>query len=323
MSIVESMQELEGKRIVDENGEFSDARSVLEGIVNDIVTEKAQKVQNQLEGYKRKNSKNYIPPEYGGLNRFIGCFRDSIKDIVPCLSPIECGVLITILVKMKKGKDGLLINGGKPMIQKDIEKHIGKGHTTTSKYLNKFTKLGILEEVENVKDRRKNNYRVNPKYHIMGKFPKLTEENRFVKLYKDKLEEMIDSLSLSELGFIYKALPICHHNTFKLVHNPTARYNPTAKEGSEEASFNVDLELFNREELADYMNIDTKTINNLVSSLSRKGLIKTTTAHRVTSYTLHPHIIHPKGTVENRYIQSICNDFETHRKDALRRSKKA
>lgn len=102
MSIVESMKALEGKRIVDENGEVSDARSVVENILQ----EQAQKAQRQREGLKRKETKNYIPPEYGGLTEFIGCFRNSMKDIAFDLSPMECGVLITILIKMKKGKIG-------------------------------------------------------------------------------------------------------------------------------------------------------------------------------------------------------------------------
>lgn len=287
-----------------------------------VSEEDLKKAHKQREGYRKKQASK-IAPEYGGLTHFIGCFRDSIKEIVPLLTPKECGILITLLVKMQLGKDGLLITGGKPMNVGDIGKHIKRSRTQTSEYLDKFIELGILEELEDKKDAREKNYRVNSQYHIMGKFPKLTEENRFVKLYKGKLEEMIDNLKLQELGFIYKALPICHHNTFKLVHNPTAPYNPTAKEDSEEASFNVDLELFNRKELATYMKVDTKTINNLVSSLSKKGLVKSSTTHGVPSYTLHPHIIHPKGTVEDEYIQGICNEFDIHKKEALRRRKKA
>lgn len=297
-----------------QKGEFE--RFVNEAVEN-VLNEKAQKAQNQLEAFKKKQS-NYISPEYGGLTQFIGCFRDSIKDIIPHLSSTECGILITILVKMQPGKNGLLVIGKEHMNQKDIQKHIRKGRTKTAEYLDKFVELGVLEETKNG---RNSNYRINPQYHIMGKFPELTEENRFIKLYKAKLEEMINDLTSTELGFIYKALPICHYNTFKLVHNPTARYNPTAEEGSKEASSNVDLEFFNRKELATYMNVNPKSINNAVNSLSKKGLIMSKTSHGVTSYQLHPHIVYPKGTLVDNYIQGICNDFENHRKEALRRSK--
>lgn len=288
-----------------------------------VSEEDDKKKQRQLEGFEKKKSKNYIPPEYGGLTEFIGCFRNNIANIVPDLSAIECGVLITILVKMQKGKNGLLISGGKPMNVGDIGKHIKKGRTETSKYLNSFVSLGILEELEDSDDAREKNYSVNPKYHIMGKFPKSTEESRFVKLYRNNLKEMIENLTLKELGFIYKVLPICHHNMFYLVHNPTARYNPTAEEGSEEASSNTNLELFNRKELATYMKVDTKTINNLVGSLSKKGLIMSSTANRVTSYRLYPLVIYPNGTKKPKYIQRILNEFDIHKKEALRRSKKA
>lgn len=297
-----------------QKGEFE--KAVNEAIEN-VLNEKAQKAQKQREGLRRKRS-SYISPEYGGLNKFIGCFRDSIKDIVPYLSSIECGILITILVKMKQGNGGLLISGKKPMNIEDIGAHIKKGRTKTSEYLNKFTELGVLEEI---KVGREKQYRVNPQFHIRGKFPELTEANRFIKLYKTKLEEMIDSLSLSELGFIYKALPICHYSTFKLVHNPTTYYNPTVEEGSEEPSSNSTLELFNREELADYMGVEAPSISRTVSSLSKKGFIMSKTACGFTSYTLHPHIVFPKGTKIPKYIQGICNDFNEHSKEKLRRNK--
>lgn len=283
-----------------------------------VSEEEIEKAQKRREAFTKKEASK-IAPEYGGFNHFIGCFQKCIKDITPQLSLIECGILVTILAKMQKGKDGLLISGGKPMTNKDIEKHIKKGHTQTSGYLKKFTELGILEEIKKGKER---NYRVNTQYHIMGEFPKLTEENRFTKLYKAKLYEMIDTLSLKELGFIYKALPICHYNTFYLAHNPNAPHHPYLEKDSVEASRNVDLELFNRKELADYMNVDVDNITKTVNSLSKKGLIMTSTTSRVTSYRLHPHIVHPKGIQVGTYILGICHDFETHRENALHRSKR-
>lgn len=69
------------------------------------------------------------------------------------------------------------------------------------------------------------------------------------------------------------------------------------------------------------MNEDVDNITKIVNSLSKKGLLMTTTAHRVTSYKLHPHVVLPKGTIKDRNIQRICNDFEIHKNDALRRSK--
>lgn len=316
MGIVESMQVLDGKRIVDENGEVFDARSVVENILQ----EQAQKAQRQREGFKRKETKNYIPPEYGGLTEFIGCFRNSLKNIVPDLSPMECGVLITILIKMKKGKNGLLINGGKPMNSSDIGEHICRGRTKTNEYLTRFVSLGILEEVDNENDKRVKNYRINPHYHIMGKFPDSTEENRFIKLYKNKLEEMIDGLELSELGFIYKVLPICHHATFELVHNPTARYtSPTIE--SDETIQNASLEYFNLEELADFTNMKLSSVKRLINSLSKKGFLMVSKCNGIEAYTLHPHIVFPKGTKTYKRIQDILDRFENFRKEKLRRSK--
>lgn len=324
MSIVESIEALDGKRIVDENGEVFDARSVVENILQ----EQAQKAQRQREGLKRKETKNYIPPEYGGLTEFIGCFRNSMKDIVPDLSPIECGILITILIKMKKGKNGLLINGGKPMNSKAIGAHIGKGRTKTNEYLTKFVSLGILEEVENEDDKRIKNYRINPHYHIMGKFPNSTEENRFIKLYKNKLGEMIDGLTLSELGFIYKALPICHYATFELVHNPTT---PIDVEEEEEeiivdennytAPPSANLEYFNDHELAEFMNMKLSSIQKMINSLSKKGFLMVSKCSGIEIYTLHPHIVYPQGTKTYKHIRTILNRFENFRKEKLRRSK--
>ena len=155
----------------------------------------------------------------------------------------------------------------------------------------------------------------------MGVFPKLTEENRFVKLYKNKLEEMIDYLTLSELGFIYKALPICHHATFELVHNSTARYTSPTTEDDDEAIHNDSLEYFNDYELADFMNMKQSSVKRMINSLSKKGFLMVSKCSGIESYTLHPHIVFPKGTKTYKRIQEILDRFENFRKEKLRRSK--
>ncbi|MFU8649178.1 winged helix-turn-helix domain-containing protein [Lysinibacillus sp. RSDA_15] len=283
-----------------------------------ISEEEIERAQKQRECYKKKLASE-ISLEYGKLNRHVGCFQRRITNIVPNLSLSECGFLITILAKMKLGGDGFLINNNKRMTVDDISEYVDLSRQQASKHLNKFTELGILEKI---KDGRKRHYRVNPQFHIMGEHDNNTNGTWFIRLYKTKLYEMIENLTLPELGFIYKALPICHYSTFELVHNPNAHYNPTAEEGSEEASFNVDLELFNRSELGQYMDEDVDNITKIANSLSKKGLLMTNTAHGRTCYTLHPHIVHPKGLKISDYIQGICNKFETHRKDALRRKGK-
>lgn len=174
-----------------------------------VSEEEIEKAQKQLESFNRKEASKFAP-ENGGKEAHVGCFQKRIGDIVPHLSLTECGILIIILAKMQLKKDGLLISGDEPMTNKDIAKHIKKGRTQTSSHLNKFVELGILEEIKNG---RKKNYRVNPQFHIMDKHPKTSPKPWFFKLYKAKLEEMIDILSLKELGFIYKALPICHYST--------------------------------------------------------------------------------------------------------------
>lgn len=202
---------------------------------------------------------------------------------------------------MLLGKDGILTNANKPMTVTDIQSYIGKGRTKTSQYLNKFSTLGILEPIP--KGRTKS-YRVNPQYHILGKHPKSHTNLHFVKLYKNKLNELIDILKLNELGFIYKALSLCHYNEFYLVHNPN---EPDTR----------NLKFINRIELGEIMNENVDNITKIVKSLGEKGVCYQTP--KVVSYRIHPHIVRPLGSIPNQRIIDICNEFEAHKKEALRR----
>lgn len=280
-----------------------------------IPEEDDRKEQKKREAFKKKQ----IDLTEGRLERHIGCFQKNIRDIVPSLSLTDCGFLITILAKMKLKADGLLISENKPMTATSIQKYIGKSRSQTSDYLKKFTKLGVLIEVKNG---RKKHYRVNSQYHIMGEHHNNTKDTWFIKLYKSKLYEMIDILSFREIGFIYKALPICHYNMFYLVHNPNSSYNLSTEQLNYSENYcNNELNFFNRKELGEYMNENVDNISKIVKSLCEKGLLMTSYSSGVVSYRLHPHIVYPKGTKVNTRIQCICNDFEAHKSEALRRKK--
>lgn len=139
----------------------------------------------------------------------------------------------------------------------------------------------------------------------MGKHPKSHTHLHFVKLYKSKLYELIDILKLNELGFIYKALSLCHYNEFYLVHNPN---EPDTR----------NIKFINREELGEIMGENVDNITRIVKSLSKKGVLMSSQIHKVVSYRLHP-IVHPKGNIPNQRIIDICNEFEAHKNEALRR----
>lgn len=284
-----------------------------------FITEKEiQNSQKQRDAYRQKINRSINLIE-GKLEHHVGCFQNQMKNIIPQLSLTDCGLIISLLAKMKIKADGLLVSNNRPMTLTDIQKYLGKSRSQTSVQLKKFTQLGVLIEKRNGP---KKHYQVNPDLHIMGYHQKKHEKVWFIRLYKGKLKEMLNELSLRAIGFIYKSLPICHYNMFYLVHNPNDSYNPIGGQSEDnESHFENKLEFYNRKELAEYMNENIDNVTDIVKSLQEKGLIMKSSSSRTVSYRLHPHIVYPKGTISDSRIKYICDEFDAHKQAALRRKK--
>lgn len=65
-----------------------------------------EKRRKQSEAYRKKLERS-LTNDTGRGEHHIGCFQENIRAVISNLSLTECGVVITILAKMKLGKEGI------------------------------------------------------------------------------------------------------------------------------------------------------------------------------------------------------------------------
>jgi hypothetical protein len=177
------------------------------------------------------------------------------------LSLINAGILFKLTTNLYYGGEGLLTSGKtkegglKPLNKKELAKLLGRK-----------SKKGIYPAIESLqaigalrveKQGRSNAYYINEDLVSCGKG---TGSGSFTKVYKTKAQELLDKMTDSEAGFIFKCLPYIHYSTHALVLNPHEE----------------DLKKVNAvrgAELGELLGLDAGTMNNISTSLKRKQLM--------------------------------------------------
>lgn len=264
--------------------------------------EQVEKRERQREGFRhRQRKEQYI---MRGNRHFVQCLHDPIKDVTPHLSLTESGAIMKLLLYMKMNNEGLLQQDNKPLKQSDIPKILGKGKTQTAAIIKRLEELSLLLPI---KDGRSKLFRMNDKFHIMGKRNKKVH---FTKVLTTKLHEVVGQLKLEHLGFLYKILPYFHYEECVLAHNPN---EPDESK----------IQYMNRNELATAINHDVDYITKLVGHLSDKGLIMVTISSRNALYYVHPHLMYrQENDGNNDYCKALCRMFENNQRNSKRRSAK-
>ncbi|ASF41588.1 hypothetical protein CEH05_20585 (plasmid) [Halobacillus halophilus] len=142
-------------------------------------------------------------------------------------------------------------------------------------------------------------YAINPKYHLVGKLGGRKKE-RFIKLFKSKAKELLDRLTLSEAGCVYKILkkkPYFHYETFILCGNPNEE-NPELYE-----------ELSQRD-LVRKLNHNENELVKIISKLRSKGILLKTESSYITSHYVHPDLMFTENPtkVTTRKRSGICSN---------------
>ncbi|WP_375199722.1 hypothetical protein [Bacillus sp. RS11] len=239
-----------------------------------------------------------------GNRHFVQCFLDPIREVTPHLSLTVSGAIMKLLLYMKLNNGGLLQDDDKPLKQSDIKKILGKGKTQTAAIIKHLEELSLLLPI---KDGRSKLFRMNEKFHIMGKRNK---KDHFTKVLTTKLREAVGQLKLEHLGFLYKILPFFHYEKCVLAHNPNEK---------DESK----VQYMNRNELAVAINHDVDTITKLVRQLAENGLIMVTNSSRNVLYYVHPDLMYrQENDGNNDYCNALRQMFENHQRESKRRSAK-
>ncbi|SFS47399.1 helix-turn-helix domain-containing protein [Marininema halotolerans] len=237
----------------------------------------------QSEAYKRKVALK----DRGKV--WVACYHEPIRSVVKKLTLIEAGAIIKLLPYLRFKSEGRLINEGKPLKQKDIQKVLGRGKKATSSILNKLKKLGIIE-VDKIET--SNEYRLNSGYHSMG----FVEKAHFTKLYQVKTREIIENLTISQTGMLYKLLPFFHYERYFLCANPNEK----------DPEF---IRLLTREDLAVLTGHSRETVSRMMNALCDEGVIMQLSTAGVEAVIVHPDVMFRLNS-ETEHTRVVRKQFE-------------
>jgi len=247
MSIVESMEALEGARIIDDNGVVYDARSVFENIFSEYRIEETERREQVKEFFKNKD-KSYSD------DRFIQCIDEEVLKVLPLLNVNEAGTVMKLLAYLSTDEGQLKDSNGYIHMDKIIKIVGGKSKNTVEAYVRNLVKHGVL--VKAGKHGKKDKYAFNHIIHC--RYRKI--DRYFTKIWISNLRNEWSSLPLDTLGFLYRILPYFNTYSYCLTANP---YEYDVAESLP----------FTMEALSEIIHMNRDDIRKHVNILSENGLM--------------------------------------------------
>lgn len=227
-------------------------------------------------------------------SHWVSAYHDSIGAIVCDLSLTHAGAILKLLPYMRFKADGKLINNGKPLKQTEIQRIFKRSKRATIDILSELCDIGVINIV---KEGRSNVFYVTADYHTMGY---VTDGAKFTKVYQRKLQEVIEDLSLNDVGLLYKILPYFHFSEYYLVSNP------------DETDVSK-IEHLTREHLAALIGHDADTVTRVLSKLRGRKALMSTSSGNTTRYLVHPDLMF-RQQMETEWTRAVRKMFEQHDK---------
>lgn len=137
------------------------------------------------------------------------------RDLYFQMNHAETGVFYKLLMYLQWNKEGLLIQGGRSMRQKELREITGVGDRQLRKMLNRFEELGLLIKSGSKKDQI---YIINPEFAKMGKMK--DKKTPFTQLFKKTGRYVAGKLDTKQLGFLLKLSFFINYKTLVLSQNP-------------------------------------------------------------------------------------------------------
>lgn len=247
------------------------------------------RTRSQDEYYKKMHQRGCLKDE----RRFIACFNDEIKEVTKQLNNRECGALLKLVLCMRLGEEGVLRKNKKPMTKGDMRYVLGVSDRTATKIINRLMELDIIQAE---KTKSKTVYKVNSKYHTMGK--EIEKGKIFTKLFLTATRDIVELLTIEEIGMFYRMIPHFHYQRYYLVHNPNEPY----VEGAE-------MKFMSIVELAGISDLSVPRTRRLIAKLTDIGVLLTIKGCGFTSCVINPELI-SRETVESDWTANLKLMFE-------------
>lgn len=229
---------------------------------------------------------------YNGPSYFMSS-NDAVAEIIRDLSLIEAGALIKLLLELRMNNAGRLDNiDGKPMKKSDLARILGRSRQATNSTIERLVRIGVLTVATD------GCFVISERYHVRGRN---TLKTAFTKMYRTYARNIIDKLSLSEIGLLYKVMPFFHYSEYYLCSN--ADCNPK------------EIEYITREALAEATGHAPDTIGKLMAKLQSVGAVLMTGTKNEVRYLVHPDLIFRQAEgVETDWTWAVRKMFDDHSK---------
>ncbi|MCQ6265599.1 helix-turn-helix domain-containing protein [Fictibacillus sp. WQ 8-8] len=166
------------------------------------------------------------------------------------LNLTQAGTLFSLMAYLDD-KDGNLVFRGERLGTEQLSKLLSVSKTSLKRNISELVNLGyVIDE----KVGRKVFYSVNPQIAKRGV---RTEKDLFSKLYNVHLRELIQKLTVQELGFLFLMIPYFNTKYYTLCQNP---YELNSSK----------VELFDRERFAEEVGLSLVQVKRLIANLLKK-----------------------------------------------------
>jgi len=219
---------------------------------------------------------------------------------------------------------------GEPLSNKDISEIWNIDEVNAYKKLTKFCELCIINQIKNQSDKRKANYVLNDTYFVMGK---LKTQEKFVKVYQMKLQEILETLQKIEdnknrkrkkhmdikdvIGILHAVIPYFHFQTYYLVKNPDENITLEgesvldALERNPQALKHLPKTQIGR--ILGHKNPDRRTIDKYFSILQQAGAVMVLTTKGRSRYLVHPDLMFRlDSNGQDEYTRHVRAQFGQH-----------
>ena len=223
-----------------------------------------------------------------------------------------------------------LSKDGSPLTVNQIADIWGITRIAAVRKLKKFVTIGIILSEPNPEDKRTLLYFLNEKYFWMGK---VQGENRFVKIFLKKLNEIIERIKFQEevdkkkggdpshsvdvIGLLNAVIPYFHYQTYYLCSNPDDDIlKPGEKVIDSLERDQKQIKHLTRAEISrilGYKRADNRTRDRYMDKLQSAGAVMVTKVKNKRRYLIHPDLMfRMDGSGLDDYTRYIRAQFNQH-----------
>lgn len=232
--------------------------------------EQEKRKKEEEDRKKREELEKYLDEK-----RWVASKNEEIIKLNEKLDIEHAGACMILSLFMNMNSDGRLDMNGKPLKKEDIYKVLKVKKTRGNEIISKLLSRPIAYLQKGAKNGRYDTYKINPKYHTIGK--QIDSDIKFSKIFKEQTKQLLERVELKHMGMLYKLLPNVHYQSAYLCHNP----NENLILNEEKSWFDnyaegtyKPIEHYTLKDIGKVAGISSRTVDRWLPELQEVGIIK-------------------------------------------------